>query len=125
MDSVVTMSLEEYTKLVVENTTLKNKLQALKSKAIDKAFEEIHDSYIERIPTSEDAIKYMEYSVEALLGKFASTYSWTWRNIASESYGIVTEAEIKELTASEIKQRIDYRCKDLIESEKEVKENVD
>lgn len=124
MDSVVTMSLEEYTKLVVENTNLKMQLAGLKKKSIDKAFDEIKDSAIDRIPTIDICQKALSASVDTLLGNYASSYSWTWRNIAEDSYGLFSEQEIKELVAGEIRKRLDYKCKELIEKEKEEAENV-
>lgn len=127
MDNVVTMSLEEYTKLVVENTNLKMQLAGLKKKSIDKAFEEIKDSAIDRIPTIDVCQKALSAGVDTLLGNYASSYSWTWRSIANDSYGLFNEQEIKELVAGEIKKRIDCKCKELIEKEKEKEEaeNVD
>lgn len=124
MDSVVTMSLEEYTKIVVENTNLKMQLAGLKKKSVDKAFEEIKDSAIDRIPTIDDCQKMLSAGMDTLLGNYASSYSWTWRSIAEDSYGLFSEQEIKELVAGEIKKRIDYKCKELIEKEKEEAENV-
>lgn len=124
MDSVVTMSLEEYTKIVVENTNLKMQLAGLKKKSIDKAFLEIKDSAIDRIPTIDVCQKVLSAGVDTLLGNYASSYSWTWRSIAEDSYGLFSEQEIKELVAGEIKKRIDYKCKELIEKEKEEAENV-
>lgn len=118
MDNVVTMSLEEYTKLVIENTNLKFKLDSLKKKTIDQAFSEITDSVINRIPTIEDAQTALGLSLDRLLSNYASAYSWTWRNIANDSYGLFCEQEIKELVASEIRKRIDDRCKDLMDEEK-------
>lgn len=125
MDSVVTMSLEEYTKLVVENTNLKMQLASLKKKSIDKAFEEIKDSAIDSIPTIDACQKALLASIETLLSNYASSYSWTWRSIAEDSYGLFSEQELKQLVAGEIKKRIDYKCKELIEKEEEETENVD
>lgn len=119
MDNVVTMSLDEYTKLVVENTNLKFKLDSLKKKTVDKAFEEIKDSTIDRIATSEDAQKALALPLDRLLANYASSYSWTWRGIANDSYGLFCEQEVKELVAGEIRKRIDDKCKDLIGEEKE------
>lgn len=120
MDNVVTMSLEEYTKLVIENTNLKSKLANLKKKSLDKAFEEIKDSTIDKIQTSDDCLDALSYDLDKLLSIYASSYSWTWRLIAEDSYGLFSEQEIKELVAGEIKKRIDYKCKELVEDEKEV-----
>lgn len=125
MDNVVTMSLEEYTKLVVENTNLKMQLSNLKKKSIDRAFDEIKDSTIDRLSTIEDCQKALSLSLDSVLSNYASSYSWTWRGIAGDSYGLFTEQEIKELVAGEIKKRINEKCKELIEEEKEVNENVD
>lgn len=121
MDNTVTMSLEEYTKLVVENTNLKFKLDSLKKKSVDKAFEEIKDSSIDRIATIDDCQKALKFNLDKILSEYASSYSWTWRGIANDSYGLFTEQEIKELVASEIKKRIDEKCKELIDVEKDEK----
>lgn len=119
MDNVVTMSLDEYTKLVVENTNLKFKLDSLKKKSIDKAFGEIKDSTIDRISTSDECQQALSLSLDRLLSNYASSYSWTWRGIANDSYGLFCEQEIKELVAGEIRKRINDKCKDLMAEEKE------
>lgn len=119
MDNVVTMSLEEYRSLIIENTNLKMQLSNLKKKSIDIAFEEIKDSTIDRLSTIEDCQKALNLNLERLLGDYATSYSWTWRGIANDSYGLFTEREIKELVASEIKKRIDEKCKELIDKEKD------
>ena len=123
MDNMVTMSLEEYTNLVIENTNLKLKLDGLKKKSIDKSFDEIKDSTIDRIPTIEDCQKALNLNLEKLLDIYASSYSWTWRSIANDSYGLFNEQEIKELVGGEIKKRIDEKCKNLIDIEKDNNEN--
>ena len=122
MDNVVTMSLEEYTKLVVENTNLKMQLSNLKKKSIDRAFEEIKDSTIDRLPTIEACQKALSLNLDSILSNYGSSYSWTWRGIANDSYGLFTEQEIKELVAGEIKKRIDEKCKELIDIEKDKNE---
>lgn len=121
MENMVTMSLEEYTKLVVENTNLKFKLDSLKKKSVDKAFEEIKDSAIDRISSIEDCQNALKLSLDSILNNYASSYSWTWRGIVNDSYGLFTEQEIKELVAGEIKKRIDEKCKELIDIEKDEK----
>ena len=123
MDNVVTMSLEEYTKLVVENTNLKMQLSNLKKKSIDRAFDEIKDSTIDRIQSIEECKKALKLSLNSILSNYSSSYSWTWRSIANDSYGLFTEQEIEELVASEIKKRIDEKCKELIAKEND-KEKV-
>lgn len=122
MENVVTMSLEEYTKIVVENTNLKVQLSNLKKKSIDKAFEEIKDSTIDRLSTIDVCQKALNLSLENILSNYASSYSWTWRGIANDSYGLFSEQEIKELVASEIRKRINEKCKELIEIEKDKNE---
>lgn len=119
MENIVTMSLEEYTKLVIENTNLKFKLDSLKKKSVDKAFEEIKDSTIDRISSIEECQNALKLSLDSILNNYASSYSWTWRGIANDSYGLFTEQEIKELVACEIKKRIDEKCKELIDVEKD------
>ena len=122
MENVVSMSLEEYKKLIVENTNLKFKLEALKKKAYDRAFDEIKDSNIDRIPTIDDCQKILSFSADTILSNYASAYTWTWRSIANDSYGIVSEEEIKEIVAGEIRKRVNDKCNELIDKEKDGQE---
>lgn len=117
MEAVVTMSLDEFKNLIIENTSLKNKLFSLKTKVINKAFEEIRDSYIDNIKTSDEALQYLKYSDDKILEKFASSYSYTWRSISDDAYNIMSVNEIKVLVVSEIKKRIDEKCISLKDEE--------
>lgn len=119
MENVVTMSLDEYKNLILENALLKNKLSSLKSKIINKAFDEIKDSYIDSIKTSNEALQYLRSSDDLIFGTFATNYSYTWRSISEDTYYIMSVDEIKELVLSEIKKRIDEKYTALKEEEKE------
>ena len=121
MDNTVTMSLEEYTKLIVENVNLKMQLNNLKKKSIDKAFEQINDSTIDRISSIEECQNALKLNLDRILKDYSSSYSWTWSGISNDSYGLFTEQEIKELVASEIKKRINEKCNELIDKEKDEK----
>lgn len=119
MEAVVTMSLEEFKNLIIENTSLKNMLSNFKKRITEKAFDEIRDSYIDNIKTSNEALEYLKYDNSKILEKFASGYSYTWRSISNDTYNIMSENEIKLLVVSEIKKRIDAKYVELKESEKE------
>lgn len=117
MDNVVTMSLEEYTKLVIENANLKSTLNGLKNKAIHSAYDEIKTDYIEKINSIETAENALQLPLNKLLSEYTSGYSWKWHNIADESYGILNANEIKELVASEIRKLIKEKYSELKEDE--------
>ena len=119
MEAVVTMSLDEFKDLIIENTSLKNMLSNLKRKITDRSFDEIRDSYIDNIKTSNEAIQYLDYNDDKILEKFASSYSYTWRSISNDTYNVMSEKEIKQLVVSEIKKRINAKYVELKESEKE------
>lgn len=119
MENVVTMSLEEYTKLIIENNNLKLVISNYKREALRKVDEEIRESKINSIQTSEEVKKYLNLSDERLLNEFTSVYSWTWKSIADNCYNVFTAQEIKDMATAEIKRMLDERLKDLLDKEEE------
>lgn len=122
MENTVTMSLEDYKKLIEENIELKTILKCLKKKAEELIEEKIRDGEINRL-NSEKCKEFLNDKNEyTLLKTFTSGYDWTWKNIASECY-VLTEKEVKEIALEEIACRLRDRLSDALYEEENSKNN--
>lgn len=104
MENQVTMSLEDYTKLIEENTKLRLVLSKLKRKAKSSIEENISYDQIKKL-TQAQAQYYISLlhsgdinDVTRARNDLTHAYSWTWKDIAEESY-IMSTSEVEELTA--------------------------
>ncbi len=102
MENQVTMSLEDYTKLIEENTKFKLALSGFKRKARKSIENEISHDQIKKL-TQAQAQYYISLSHSAdkddrqrVLSELTHAYSWTWGEIADESY-IMSTDEVKEM----------------------------
>lgn len=118
-ESKVVLSLEDYTKLILENNDLKNILRRCEGKARQKVYEEtIRDSEIGYLTKekceewlSKENKKYGSY----MLGQFA--YSWQMKSIA-EDYPMFQISELEGWALERIKELIGKRLDELKEEER-------
>lgn len=122
MEGQVTISLKEYTDLIIENNSLKILLSQYQRKIESDTDNKIYSSKINAMQSIEEVNKLLDSSDEKLLEKFTDNYSWTWENISEENYSIATTKEVKELAVSLIKKRLNCRLNDLLDIERD-KEN--
>lgn len=116
MENTVSMSLEEYTKIILEKQKLELQLRALEQKAERRIEEEINDSLIYNL-NKEDTISWIkEEDHNKLLNQFGP-YSWTYSSIASDVL-VFSEQEIKNMTITVIMKLLNSHLNDLLESEK-------
>lgn len=119
MEGQVTLSLKEYTDLIIENNNLKTLVSQYQRKVESDIKEEIYDVRITAIQSVEEVNKLLDSSDEELLSKFTNNYSWTWKDISEENYSIKTIKEVKEIAVSLIKKQLNCRLNDLLEKDKE------
>lgn len=122
-ENVVTMSLDDYTKLIIENHNLKQTLLGIKKKVKRDVEETIYYVKISSINSKDEVIKLLDADENTLLSKFTENYDWTWRNISERNNDIVDAQEVKEMAIAEIKHLLHERLGDLSEFN-EVKENA-
>ena len=118
MDGQLTLSLKEYTDLVIENNNLKRIITKYNRKIERDIEEKIYDSKINALDINE-LKTCLSKSDKELLSNFTANYSWAWRSIADDNYSIKTEDEIKEMAASLIKKMMNDRLNDLLEKDEE------
>ena len=87
--NMVTISLEDYTKMVVELHDLKGLVAGYKRKIARCVEEEIHYSAIESIGTTTECWNLLSSSDESLLRKFTNDYSWRWESISRDNFDIL------------------------------------
>lgn len=119
MEGQVTLSLKEYTDLVIENNNLKLLVKQYQRRIKNEVEDEIFESRIAAIKTKDEIQNYFDSKDDVLIGKFTNNYSWKWREISERNYGVTDEKAIKELAVSIIKEKLNYRLSDILEEEKE------
>jgi len=120
--NMVTLSLEEYTKMVIELHDLRGLVAGYRRKIKNRVQEEIHYSSIESIGSTTECWSLLSSSDDSLLSKFSSNYSWRWKDIAEENFNIMSETQVKNSAVSLIKEAISDRLKELKEKEDEAAE---
>ena len=120
--NMVTLSLEEYTKLIIENHDLKGVVAGYKRKVEADVDEELHLNYIDSIKTKAECWKWLSSSDEELLKKFSDGYSWRWESISERNYGICSTAQVKNIAVMLIKRRLNERIADVTDEEEGSKE---
>lgn len=123
MEGQVTLSLKEYTDLVIENNNLKRLVSQYQRRIENDVEEEIYSSRIQAVSSIEEVKQLLDADDKKLLEKFTSSYSWSWRNISDKNFNVNTEQEVREIAVKIIKKQLDYRLEDLLEKERE-KENA-
>lgn len=115
--NMVTLSLEDYTKMVIELHDLRGLVAGYRRKVKNRIQEEIRYSSIESIGTTTECWSLLSSSDDNLLSKFSNNYSWKWKDIVEENFNIMTEAQVKNLAVSLIKEAISDRLKELKDKE--------
>lgn len=119
MEGQVTLSLKEYTDLVIENNNLKRLVSQYQRRIENDVDEEIYSSRINALSSIEEVKQWLDADDKKLLEKFTSGYSWSWRNISDKNFNVNTEQEVREIAVKIIKKQLDYQLQDLLEREKE------
>lgn len=114
MENQVTLSLEEYKELLIENVTLKAKMEALKVKAYKKLEDEIEENLIRNL-SKEETINWLNQSKDKVLSKFGP-YNWAYTSIAADLC-VIDEKELKEMAAVLITRMLDSHLRDFSEQE--------
>ena len=109
------MSLEEYTKIILEKQKLELQLKALSKKA-ERKIEEVKDSLINNL-NKEDTIKWLNEETKKLLSQFGP-YSWTYTSIANDIL-IINEQEVKDMTVTVITRMLNSHLNDILEREEQ------
>ena len=122
-ENIVTMSLEDYTKLVIENNDLKRLIEGIREKAQSEIEEKIMNSRISNLNTKEEVKNWFDKEGYILLDKFTNGYSYTWERISKDTYGIVKIEEVKTMAVSIVKDCLNERLNEIIEDERYKKEN--
>ena len=120
--NMVTISLEDYTKMVVELHDLKGLVAGYKRKISRCTEEEIHYSAIESIGTTTECWNLLSNSDDTLLRKFTNDYSWRWESISRDNFDILTPQQVKDTAVGLIKRAISDRLQQLKEKEDEAAE---
>lgn len=115
--NMVTLSLEDYTKMVIELHDLRGLVAGYRRKIKNRVQEEVRYSSIESIGTTTECWSLLSSSDDNLLSRFSNNYSWRWKDIAEENFNIMTEAQVKNLAVSLIKEAVSDRLKDLKDKE--------
>lgn len=118
MENMVTLSLEDYTKLIIELENAKRTLATYKKNILKGVRELINDSKIYDQNNKDELFKDLSLDEEGLLRKYTSNYSWRYSSIAEENSYIMSVEEVKYSCAEIIRQMINEKIKDIIDSEK-------
>lgn len=116
MENQVTMSLKEYTEIILEKQKLELQLKALSKKAEHKIEEEVKDSLINNL-NKEDTVKWLNEEPKKLLNQFGP-YSWTYTSIANDIL-IFNEQEVKDMTVTVITRMLNSHLNDILEREEQ------
>lgn len=116
MENQVTMSLEEYTKIILEKQKLELQLKALSKKAERKIEEEVKDSLINNL-NKEDTIKWLNEEPKKIVSQFCP-YSWTFTSIANDVL-IFNEQELKDMAVTVISKMLNSHLNDILEREEQ------
>ena len=117
----VTMSLEEYTNIILEKQKLELKLKALQIKAERKIEEEVKDGLINNL-SKEDTIKWLNENPKKLLSQFGP-YSWAFTSIANDIL-IFSEQELKDAAVAVILKMLNSHLNDILATEEQSNGNL-
>ena len=119
MEGQVTLSLKEYTDLVIENNNLKRLVSQYQRRIENEVEEQIYSSRINALSSIEEVKQWLDADDKKLLEKFTSNYSWNWQTISDRNFNVNTAQEVKEIAVVIIKKQLDCQLQDLLEKEKE------
>lgn len=114
MENQVTMSLEEYTEIILEKQRLELKLKALIKEAERKIEEVVMDSLINDLD-KEDTEKWLKEDPKKLLAQFGPS-TWRLTSIASDTL-VFNETEIRDMTVTIILEMLNSHLNDILERE--------
>lgn len=121
--NVVLISLEDYKELIAENIALKEKLTSLKTRASKKIEEEVKYSLIDALKIDETKNWLNCKDMSKILNQFGPSWSYKYESIAYDSV-ILTEVEVKRMTAEVIISQLQSHLKDLLELEESKNESL-
>ena len=114
---MVTMTLQEYTDLIIQIHDLKNIVAGYKLRITKAVKEEIREDQINSIETATECELKLSLSDDTLLKEFSSDYSWRWESISQDNFGILSPDQVKNCAVTTIKRILSSRLKDLREKE--------
>lgn len=119
MEGQITLSLKEYTDLVIENNNLKRLVSQYQRRIENDVNEQIYSSRINALSSIEKVKQWLDADDNKLLERFTSNSSWRWKNISEQNYGVNTEQEIKEIAVTNVKKQLDCQLQDLLAKEEQ------
>lgn len=117
IESMVTMSLKEYTDMIVQLHDLKGIVAGYKRKITEAVRKEVRENQIEAIKTATECEMKLTLSDDKLINEFSSGYSWRWESIAEDNFNILSESQVKDCAVVLIKKALAARLKDLRDEE--------
>lgn len=120
-DNKVIMTLEAYTKLVLENAELKRTLNDYKRKILNEVDETISESLIYRM-NEEETTKLLEEKIKDKIFNKLNIYSWTLRSIVEKNFYILSKEDVEEYCIERIRYYANDHLNDLLKEKKEVEE---
>ena len=117
----VVMSLEDYTKIVLENAELKRTLSEYKRKIVCEVEEKINDSLIYRLDKTQ-TIELLEEKDQRRVFSRVGLYSWSLDSIARNNYFISTKEEVEKLAFEQIKKIANAHLNEILDKEEECEE---
>lgn len=121
-ENIVTMSLEDYTNLVVENHDLKKLVSGVRKKVESEIEEKIMAGRIDNLAIKEEIEKLLDETDWNLLTRFTTASCYTWERISRDNYDIVSVQEVEKIGVSKIKYCLNERLKEIVEDEKDKNE---
>lgn len=117
IESMVTMSLKEYTDMIVQLHDLKGIVAGYKRKITEAVRKEVRENQIEAIKTATECEMKLTLSDDKLIKEFSSGYSWRWESISEDNFNILSESQVKDCAVVLIKKALAARLKDLRDEE--------
>jgi len=97
----VIMSLEEYTKLVIENNNLKNTLRGIRNQVISKICDKISEARIHAM-TRDQLIALIDQKDVSKICDAVGTYTYSLEYI--DTFGVFSVDEVKVMFVEEVKK---------------------
>lgn len=120
-ENKVIMSLEAYSKLILENSELKRTLSDYKRKILNEVEEQISESLIYRM-NEEEVVKLLEEkNKEKIFSKF-NLYSWTLKNIVERNFYILSKEDVENYFIERVRYYANDHLNDLLSKKREVEE---
>lgn len=120
-DNKVIMTLETYTKLVLENAELKRTLSDYKRKILNEVDEKISESLIYKM-NEEETIKLLEEKNKENIFRKFGLYTWTLKDIVERNFYILSKEDVENYFIERVRYYANDHLNDLLKEKKEAQE---